>query len=323
MTNRTALITGITGQDGSYLSEFLLSKGYRVVGIVRKTGKETNWRLQPLEDQLELVYGDLQDYESLCNAIQIAQPDEVYNLGAMTFVKTSFDTPILTANITGVGVIRLLEAIRKFSPSAKFFQASSSEMFGKTHETPQRETTAFHPRSPYGIAKLYGHWASVNYRENYGLFAANGILFNHESPRRGLESVTRKITNGVARIKLGRQKEIKLLNLEGRRDWGYAKEYVELMWLMLQQSKPDDFVVGTGEQQTVREWAQTAFEYAGLDYEKFVKIDPAHSRPADADMLVADASKAKTVLNWKPKITFKRLVELMVEGDLEYEKNRK
>lgn len=323
MVDKVALITGITGQDGSYLAELLLEKGYRVVGLIRKTGKETNWRLQHIEDQLDLVYGDLQDYESLYNAIQAKQPDEVYNLAAMSFVKTSFDNPILTGNITGIGVIRLLEAIRRINPKIKFYQASSSEMFGKATETPQRETTPFHPRSPYGVAKAYGYWAAMNYKESYGMFTVNGILFNHESPRRGTEFVTRKLTNGAARIKLKKLQEVKLGNLEARRDWGYAKEYVEAMWRIMQQKQPDNFVIGTGEQHSVREWAQHAFEYLGLDYEKFVKIDDANKRPAEVDLLAADASKAEKELGWKPKTKFKELIELMVEADLEYERNKK
>lgn len=323
MTDKTALITGITGQDGSYLTEFLLDKGYRVVGLIRKTGKETNWRIQHLENRIELVYGDLLEYESVYNVVQKTQPDEIYNLAAMSFVKTSFDMPILTGNITGLGVMRILEAIRKINPKIKFYQASSSEMFGKVRTTPQNETTPFHPRSPYGVAKLYGYWAVVNYRESYDLFAVNGILFNHESPRRGLEFVTRKISNGVARIKLGKQKEINLGNMDARRDWGYAKEYVEAMWQIMQQPKPEDFVIGTGEQHSVRELAQYAFEYVGLDYEKFVQIDPANRRPAEVDTLVADYSKAKKELGWQPKTRFKELVELMVEADLEYERNKK
>ncbi|MDO8428063.1 MAG: GDP-mannose 4,6-dehydratase [Candidatus Diapherotrites archaeon] len=320
--DKTALITGITGQDGSYLAELLLKKGYRVVGMVRETGKEHHWRIAHLEDQIEFVYGDLQDYSSVYQVIQTAHPDEVYNLGAQTFVKASFDNPIITGNITGLGVIRMLEAIRKINPKIKFYQASSSEMFGKVNEIPQKETTPFYPRSPYGVAKMYGYWATINYRESYNMFACNGILFNHESPRRGLEFVTRKISNGVAKIKLGKQKEIKLGNLESKRDWGYAKEYVETMWKIMQHKKADDFVIGTGEQHSVQEFCQLAFDYVGLDYTKHVKIDPANKRPAEVDTLLADSSKAKKELGWKPKISFKELVELMVDADLEFEKKR-
>lgn len=322
LMTKTALITGIMRQDGSYLAELLLSNGYRVVGFDRHTGREPSWRIAAIESQLEFVYGDLQDYQSVYNAVLEVQPDEIYNLGAMSFVKTSFDLPVLTGNITGLGVIRVLEAVRRVNPKIKIYQASSSEMFGKVRETPQKETTPFHPRSPYGVAKVFGYWATVNYRESYGMFAANGILFNHESPRRGLEFVTRKITNGVAKIKLGKQNEIRLGNLDAKRDWGYAKEFVEAMWRILQHKKADDFVIGTGEQHTVREWAQAAFEYVGLDYEKFVKIDDANKRPAEVDTLVADATKAKNELDWKPKTKFKELVEIMVEADLEHEKNR-
>ncbi len=322
MESKTALITGITGQDGSYLAELLLEKGYRVTGLIRKTGKETNWRLSAIEKDIELLYGDLQDYSSLYQAVEKTRPDEIYNLGAQSFVKASFDFPELTANITGVGVIRLLEAVRKINPQIRVYQASSSELFGKVSETPQTETTPFHPRSPYGVAKLFGYWACVNYRESYGMFAANGILFNHESKRRGLEFVTRKISNGVARIKLGKQKEIRLGNLDARRDWGYAKEYVDAMWRILQQKQPDDFVIGTGTQHSVREFAEHAFNFVGLDYEKLVVIDDANKRPAEVDTLVADASKAKQKLGWAPKIKFKELVELMVQADLDYEKKR-
>lgn len=323
MADKTALITGILRQDGSYLAELLLEKGYRVVGMVRHTGREPTWRVSAIENKIEFVYGDLQDYQSVLQAVQTVKPDEVYNLGAMSFVKQSFDDPIITGNITGIGVMRVLEAIRKTDPAIKVYQASSSEMFGKVRETPQCETTPFYPRSPYGVAKLYGYWAAVNYRESYGMFAANGILFNHESPRRGLEFVTRKISNGVARIKLKKQKEIRLGNMDARRDWGYAKEYVDAMWRILQQKKADDFVIGTGEQHSVREFAEHAFDYAGLDYEKFITIDSANRRPAEVDTLVADSSKAREELGWKTKTKFKELVELMVEADLEYEKNRK
>ncbi len=320
---KTAMVTGITGQDGSYLAELLLEKGYRVIGFVRKTGKEGNWRISGIENQIEFVYGDLQDYESLYNVIEKTKPEEIYNLAAMSFVKTSFDLPILTGNITGLGVMRLLEAVRKIDPTIKVYQASSSELFGLAQETPQKETTFFHPRSPYGIAKLYGYWACVNYRESYGLFAANGILFNHESPRRGVEFVTRKISNAAARIKLGKQKELRLGNLEARRDWGYAKEYVDAIWRILQQKKADDFVIGTGNQHSVREFAQLAFEYVNLDYEKFVKIDDNFKRPAEVETLVADPSKAEKELGWRAKTSLKELVELMVESDLEYERKKK
>lgn len=322
METKTALITGILRQDGSYLAELLLEKGYRVVGMVRHTGREPTWRISGIEDRIEFIYGDLQDYQSVLQAVQTAKPHEVYNLGAMSFVKQSFDDPIITGNITGLGVMRVLEAIRKTDTSIKLYQASSSEMFGKVRETPQRETTPFHPRSPYGVAKLYGYWAGVNYRESYGMFVSNGILFNHESPRRGLEFVTRKISNAVARIKLGKQKELGLGNLDARRDWGYAKEYVDAMWRMLQHSEADDFVVGTGQQHSVRDFCRHAFEYAGLDFEKYVKIDDANKRPAEVETLMADPSKAKQKLGWQPKTTFKQLVEMMVESDLEFEKQR-
>jgi GDPmannose 4,6-dehydratase len=322
MTSKTAMITGILHQDGSYLAELLIEKGYRVVGFVRHTGREPTWRISAIEEQIEFVYGDLQDYQSVLQAVQAVKPDEVYNLGAMSYVKQSFEDPIITGNITGLGVIRVLEAIRKTDPTIKFYQASSSEMFGKVRESPQRETTPFYPRSPYGVAKLYGYWAAVNYRESYGMFTSNGILFNHESPRRGMEFVTRKISNGVARIKMGKQKDIRLGNMDARRDWGYAKEYVEAMWKMLQQPKPADFVIGTGEQHSVRDFAKAAFEYVGMDYEKHIILDEANRRPAEVETLIADASKASRELNWRPRIKFKELVEIMVEADLEYEKNR-
>ncbi len=318
---KTALITGITGQDGSYLAELLLEKGYQVFGLIRKTGSPDQWRIEHIKHDLHLRYGDLQDDKSIHSILQEAKPDEIYHLGAQSFVKESFQNPVLTGNITGLGVMRLLESAHQLVPGARFYQASTSELFGKVRETPQSETTPFHPRSPYGVAKLYGHWAVVNYRESYGMFAANGILFNHESPRRGMEFVTRKITNAVARIKLGKQTELRLGNLDARRDWGYAKEYVECMWRILQHSAAEDFVIGTGEQHSVRELVETAFTYAGLDYEKYVRIDSANQRPAEVDTLIADSSKAARVLGWKPRTKFKELIELMVESDMEYEKN--
>jgi GDPmannose 4,6-dehydratase len=312
----TALITGITGQDGSYLAELLLGKGYRVVGIVRRSSTTPYERIAHLVDSVELVSADLLDQHSLVDAIADAKPDEIYNLAAQSFVQTSWTQPVLTGEFTAMGVTRMLEAMRKAAPGARFYQASSSEMFGKVVESPQRETTPFYPRSPYGVAKVYGHWITVNYRESYGLFAASGILFNHESPRRGLEFVTRKVTDGAARIKLGLQRELRLGNLDARRDWGFAGDYVDAMWRMLQQDSPEDFVVGTGETRSVRELCEIAFNCVGLDYREHVVQDERFYRPAEVDLLVADSTKARRMLGWKPTISFQRLVEMMVEADL-------
>ena len=313
----TALITGVTGQDGSYLAELLLAKGYRVVGMVRRTSHDSYERIGHLLDRLEIVAADLLDQHSLTTVIRDVGPDEVYNLAAQSFVPTSFTQPVLTGEFTALGVTRLLEAVRLARPGARYYQASSSEMFGKAAETPQREGTPFHPRSPYGVAKVYGHWITVNYRESYGLFACSGILFNHESPRRGLEFVTRKITHGVAAIKHGHAAELRLGNLDARRDWGFAGDYVEAMWRMLQQPDPDDYVVGTGATHSVREFAEIAFAHVGLDWEDYVRVDPAFVRPAEVDLLLADPAKARTQLGWMPKVGFRDLVTMMVEADLE------
>ena len=313
----TALITGVTGQDGSYLAELLLAQGYRVVGVVRRTSHDSYERIGHLLDRVEIVAADLLDQHSLTMVIRDVEPDEVYNLAAQSFVPTSFTQPVLTGEFTALGVTRLLEAVRLARPSARFYQASSSEMFGKAMEVPQRESTPFHPRSPYGVAKVYGHWISVNYRESYGLFTCSGILFNHESPRRGLEFVTRKITHGVAAIKLGHASELRLGNLDARRDWGVAGDYVDAMWRMLQQPEPDDFVVGTGATHSVREFAEVAFGHVGLDWERYVRVDPALVRPAEVDLLLADPGKARTRLAWEPKVRFHELVTMMVDADLE------
>jgi GDPmannose 4,6-dehydratase len=312
----TALITGITGQDGSYLAEFLLSKGYAVVGMARRSSTVTFERIQHLLDDIEIVQGDLHDQGSLTAALEQYGPDEIYNLAAQSFVASSWNQPVLTGEVTALGVTRLLEAIRSANPKVRFYQASSSEMFGKVTETPQRETTPFYPRSPYGVAKVYGHWITVNYRESYGLFTVSGILFNHESPRRGLEFVTRKISHGVARIKLGLSKELHLGNLEARRDWGFAGEYVQAMWKMLQQDKPEDFVIGTGETHSVREFADLAFKCVGLNYEDYVIQDPLFLRPSEVDLLISDPAKARQKLSWEPKVKFHELVEMMVDADL-------
>ena len=314
---RTALITGITGQDGSYLAEFLLSQGYRVVGMVRRASTENFERIAHLRDKVELRQADLLDQLSLIELVKAVQPNEIYNLAAQSFVPTSWQQPVLTAEFDAVGVSRVLEAIRLAAPEARFYQASSSEMFGKVRETPQTETTPFHPRSPYGVAKVYGHYITVNYRESYDLFACSGILFNHEGPRRGREFVTRKVSEGVARIKLGLQTELRMGNLDARRDWGFAGDYVEAMWLMLQQPAPDDYVVATGETHSVRELVDVAFRCVGLDWAQYVKTDPAFLRPAEVDLLVGDASKAKKILGWTPRVTFHGLVEMMVRADLE------
>src|SRR5687768_14053371 len=313
----TALITGITGQDGSYLAELLLGKGYRVVGIVRRSSTTPYERIAHLVDRVELLSADLLDQHSLVDAIAECRPDEIYNLAAQSFVQASWSQPVLTGEFTALGVTRMLEAMKKAAPKSRFYQASSSEMFGKVHESPQRESTPFYPRSPYGVAKVYGHWITVNYRESFGLYAVSGILFNHESPRRGTEFVTRKISDAVARIKLGQQKEVRLGNLEARRDWGFAGDYVEAMWMMLHQDEPDDYVIGTGETWSVRELCEVAFDYVGLDWRKHVVQDPKFFRPAEVDLLVADASKASRKLGWKPQVNFKQLVHMMVDADLE------
>ncbi len=313
---RTALITGVTGQDGSYLAEFLLQKGYKVVGMVRRTSTVTFERISHIQDDIEIVQGDLHDQSSLVDVMEKYQPDEVYNLAAQSFVPTSWNQPVLTGQVTSLGVTRMLEAIRMVKPKARFYQASSSEMFGKVREVPQKETTPFYPRSPYGVAKVYGHWITVNYRESYNMYAVSGILFNHESPRRGLEFVTRKITYGVARIKLGLADELRLGNLEARRDWGFAGDYVRMMWMMLQQDEPQDYVIGTGVTHAVREFCEAAFGYVGLDYRDYVVQDPRFYRPAEVDLLVADPSKARQVLGWEPKVTFEALVRMMVDADL-------
>lgn len=312
----TALITGVTGQDGSYLAELLLSKGYRVVGVVRRTSHDSYERIQHLVGRIEIVPADLLDQHSLQTVVRETRPDEVYNLAAQSFVPTSWTQPVLTGEFTALGVTRLLDAVRLEKPDARFYQASSSEMFGKVRETPQRETTPFHPRSPYGVAKVYGHYITVNYRESYGLFAACGILFNHESPRRGLEFVTRKISDGVARIRLGLAQELHLGNLEAKRDWGFAGDYVDVMWRMLQYGTPEDFVVGTGRQHSVRECCEVAFAHVGLDWRKHVRHDERFDRPAEVETLLADPTKARERLDWVPVVTFERLMELMVDADL-------
>ncbi|HUD04943.1 MAG TPA: GDP-mannose 4,6-dehydratase [Patescibacteria group bacterium] len=319
---KSALITGITGQDGPYLAEFLLSKGYRVTGTVRRLSTPNVENIKDITDKIELFSADLLDQGSLTDAIQESEPDEVYNLAAQSFVKASWDQPVLTGEFTALGVTRVLEAIRTVNPKIKFYQASSSEMFGKVTETPQRETTRFHPRSPYGVAKAYGHYITVNYRESYGIFACSGILFNHESPRRGIEFVTRKITDGVARIKLGKQDKLELGSLEPKRDWGYAGDYVEAMWMMLQQEQPDDYVIATGENHSVKEFVEEAFKVVGIeDWQKYVVANESkYMRPAEVDYLIGDASKARKVLGWKPKTSFKELVKIMVEADLERER---
>jgi GDPmannose 4,6-dehydratase len=314
---RTALITGITGQDGSYLAELLLEKGYRVVGMVRRASTENFERIAHIRDRVELRQADLLDQLSLIDLIRTVAPDEIYNLAAQSFVPTSWVQPVLTTEFDAIGVTRILEAIRLVAPKVRFYQASSSEMFGKVRETPQRETTPFYPRSPYGVAKVYGHFITVNYRESYDLFACSGILFNHESPRRGREFVTRKVTDGVARIKLGLGKELRLGNLDARRDWGFAGDYVEAMWRMLQQPKPDDYVVATGESHTVRDLVEIAFGCVGLDWRKHVVEDRALLRPAEVEQLIGDASKARRDLGWAPHVSFHELVEMMVRADLE------
>ncbi len=320
---KKAFITGITGQDGSYLAELLLEKGYKVYGLTRRTSTQNYARIQHLmhHPDLELISGDLIDQHSLTFALQDTQPDEVYNLAAQSFVKTSWEQPVLTGEFTGLGVTRILEAVRLACPTARFYQASSSEMFGKVREVPQKETTPFYPRSPYGVAKVYGHWITVNYRESFNMYAVSGILFNHESPRRGLEFVTRKIANAVARIKLGKQTHVELGNLEAKRDWGYAKDYVEAMWLMLQQDQPDDYVVSTGETHSVQEFLEAACSIAGIpDWKAVYHHNPKYDRPAEVDLLIGDAGKAAQKLGWKPKTTFNELVKIMVEAEMEAER---
>jgi GDPmannose 4,6-dehydratase len=312
----TALITGVTGQDGSYLAEFLLDRGYRVVGMVRRTSTINFHRIAQIQERLELVPGDLSDQISLIRILEEYRPDEVYNLAGQTFVQTSWNQPVFTGDVTGLGVTRVLDAIRIVDPRIRMYQASSSEMFGKVVEVPQRETTPFYPRSPYGVAKVYGHWITVNYRESYNLHASSGILFNHESPRRGLEFVTRKITNQAARIKLGLAHELRLGNLDARRDWGFAGDYVRAMWLMLQQDTPDDFVVATGETHSVEQFLNVAFEHLDLDWREYVVQDERFMRPAEVDLLVGDASKAGDVLGWEPSVSFVELVKMMVDADL-------
>src|SRR5687768_2423138 len=311
-----ALITGITGQDGSYLAELLLDKGYEVAGVVRRTSHHSYERIEHLIDRMEIVAADLLDQHSLTQVIKETQPDEVYNLAAQSYVPTSWTQPVLTGEFTALGVTRILEAIRLAHPAARFYQASSSEMFGRVRETPQSETTSFYPRSPYGVAKVYGHWITVNYRESYGIYAVSGILFNHESPRRGIEFVTRKVTDAAARIKLGLATELRLGNLEARRDWGFAGDYVDAMWRMLQQPEPQDYVIGTGVTHSVRDLVRAAFGHVGLDYEQYVKVDPRFIRPAEVDYLLADPTRAKAELGWEPKVSFEELVAMMVDADI-------
>jgi GDPmannose 4,6-dehydratase len=313
---KKALITGITGQDGSYLAEFLLGKGYGVYGMVRRASFQRFDRIEHILDRVEIIEGDLTDQSSLDDAIKTIAPAEVYNLASQSFVPTSWNQPVLTADVTGTGVTRMLEAIRKHKPDSKFYQASTSEMFGKVRETPQNETTPFYPRSPYGVAKIYAHWITINYRESYNIFACSGICFNHESPRRGLEFISRKVTDGVARIKLGLADQLKLGNLEARRDWGFAKDFVEAMWLMLQQDQPEDYVIATGVSHSVRDLVDTAFDYVGLPTEPYVVVDPKFFRPAEVDILVGDAAKAKANLGWTPTSSFKEMIHTMVEADL-------
>ncbi len=317
MAKKVALITGITGQDGSYLSEFLLKQGYHVVGMVRRSSTENFERISHLRDHIELRQGDLLDQQSLISVIKDSRPQELYNLAAQSFVPTSWEQPMLTGEFTAIGVTRVLEAVRMVDPSIRFYQASSSEMFGKVREVPQSELTPFYPRSPYGVAKAYGHYITVNYRESYDLYAVSGILFNHESPRRGLEFVSRKVTDGVARIKLGMAKELRMGNLDARRDWGFAGDYVRAMWMMLQQPEPDDYVIATGEAHTVRDLIQIAFAHAKLNWEEFVKLDQRFVRPAEVDLLIGDCTKAKTKLGWKPEVSFEDLICMMVDADIE------
>lgn len=314
---KNALITGITGQDGSYLAELLLEKGYKVYGLKRRTSDLNYGNVSHLINDIEFIYADMTDIPSLITAVKKSQPDEVYNLAAQSFVQTSWEQPILTGEVDGMGVTNILEAIKMVKPEAHFYQASTSEMFGKVQAIPQCETTPFYPRSPYGVAKLYAHWITTNYRESYDMFACSGILFNHESPRRGLEFVTRKVSMAVARIKNGLQKELFLGNLDSKRDWGFAGDYVKAMWLMLQQDKPDDYVIATGETHTIREMCEVAFNYAGLNYEDYVKVDPRFFRPAEVDILLGDPTKAKKALGWELSVSFKQLIEMMVQSDLD------
>lgn len=316
MTQPTALITGITGQDGSYLAELLLEEGYRVVGMTRRSSTDAMERIAHIVDRLEIVQGDLLDQASLVSALQDVRPSEVYNLAAQSFVPTSWNQPVLTGEFTGLGVTRMLEAVRQVDPAIRFYQASSSEMFGKVREVPQTELTPFHPRSPYGVAKAYGHFLTVNYRESYGIYAVSGILFNHESPRRGLEFVSRKVTDGAARISLGLSRELPMGNLDSQRDWGFAGDYVQAMWLMLQQPEPGDYVVASGIAHSVRDLCRIAFERVGLDYESHVTVDPALYRPAEVDHLRGDPSRAKSVLGWEPTVPFRELIEMMVDADV-------
>lgn len=316
MLMKRALITGITGQDGSYLAELLLEKGYRVYGLVRRSSTVNFERIAHIQDRIEILSGDLLDQNSLLYALREAQPHEVYNLAAQSFVQTSWTQPVLTGDVTALGVTRMLEAVRAYNPETRFYQASSSEMYGKVQAVPQREDTPFYPRSPYGVAKVYGHWATVNYRESYGMFAVSGLLFNHESPRRGLEFVTRKVTDGVARIKLGLQRELRLGNLNAQRDWGFAGDYVRAMWLMLQQDAADDYVVATGRTHSVRDLVHTAFRCVGLEWQEHVVQDPRYMRPAEVDLLVGDATKARSELGWSPEVDFEELVGMMVDADL-------
>jgi GDPmannose 4,6-dehydratase len=313
---KTALITGITGQDGSYLADLLLDKGYKVYGMMRRSSTETSERIEHLKGKIEILQADLLDELSLMSMMEDSQPDEIYNLAAMSFVPTSWQQPVLTGEFTGIGVVKMLEATKRVCPKAKFYQASSSEMFGKVREVPQTELTPFYPRSPYGVAKAYGHYITVNYRESYDLFAVSGILFNHESPRRGKEFVTRKVTDAAVRIKLGLQKELRMGNLDSKRDWGFAGDYVKAMWLMLQQEKADDYVISTGEEHSVQELVEISFDRVGLDWKKYVVIDPKFIRPAEVDRLLGDCSKAKTELNWEPEVNFQQLVEMMVDSDM-------
>jgi GDPmannose 4,6-dehydratase len=314
---KRALITGITGQDGSYLAEWLLEQDYEVFGVVRRSSTLNFERIAHIQDRVQLVSADLTDQNSLFGALQQSEPQEVYNLAAQSFVQTSWTQPVLTGEVTALGVTRILDAIRIFDPKIRFYQASSSEMFGKVQAVPQREDTPFYPRSPYGVAKVYGHWATINYRESYDMFAVSGILFNHESPRRGLEFVTRKVTDAVARIKLGQQNELRLGNLDAKRDWGFAGDYVRAMWMMLQQDRPDDYVIATGETHSVEELVRIAFEHVDLDWRDFVVQDPRFMRPAEVDLLIGDPGRAKAALGWEPKVGFRELVEMMVEADLD------
>jgi len=314
---KKALITGITGQDGSYLADFLLEKGYEVTGMVRRSSSEKFVRIEHIKDKVNIKQADLLDQYSIIKLLDEVEPDEIYNLAAMSFVPTSWNQPVLTAEFTAIGVTRMLEAVRAVNPKIRFYQASSSEMFGKVTQVPQSEKTPFYPRSPYGVAKVYGHWITVNYRESYDIFGVSGILFNHESPRRGLEFVTRKVTYHAAKIKLGLAKELRMGNLDAKRDWGFAGDYVKAMWLMLQQANPEDYVIATGETHSVKELVECAFSYLDLDYKDFVKIDERFIRPAEVDLLIGDSSKAKKLLNWSPEVNFQKLVEMMVDADLE------